>query len=204
MAVDLWRVEAGLAPLMTQQPLTATEEPQEQAWQCHVEMQRALLAGDLEAAASRAAQVLGDELPPSVTRGDVSLLWPRSMRTALAVGDLDLARHLLGLVSDLAPGDLTPALRAHMLSLRGELAIAQGADASTIEDDLSAGVAAFTSYGSPPELARAQERYGRWLLAQGRVAEAEPLLTAARGTFAELGAVAWLERMAAVTAGNRV
>jgi class 3 adenylate cyclase/tetratricopeptide (TPR) repeat protein len=200
MAVDLWRVEAGRPPLVPQQPLAPTEEPQEQAWQCHVEMQRALLAGDLSEAASLAAQVLGDELPQSVTRGDLSQLWPRSMRAALAAGDLGLARRLLDLVSDVPPGDVTLALRAHVLVLRAELAIAQGAEAPAIGDDLAAGVAAFEAYGSPPELGRAQQRYGRWLRDQGRVAEAEPLLAAARATFERLGATAWLDELAGALA----
>jgi hypothetical protein len=195
MAVDLWRVDAGLAPLVPQQPLIPTEEPQEQAWQCHVEMQRAAVAGDLELTARLAAQVLGDELPPSVTRGDVSVLWPRSMRTALAAGDPELARRLLGLVSDVPAGDLTPALRAHVLVLRGELAVVEGADPAQIDEDLAAGVAAFEAYGSPPELARARATYGRWLHGQNRPAEAEPLLVAARDTFAELGATAWLTQL---------
>lgn len=199
MAVDLWRVEAGRAPLVAQQELAATEEPQEQAWQCHVEMQRALLAGDLQQAAAFAAQVLGDELPQSVTRGDVSLLWPRSMRTALAAGDLELARRLLRVASDVPPGDLTPALGAHLRLLRGELAIADGGDPTEIDDDLAAGVAAFTAYGSPPELARAQVRYGRWLLGQGRVVDAEALLAAARDTFEQLGATAWLSELPAIS-----
>ncbi|HET8616815.1 MAG TPA: adenylate/guanylate cyclase domain-containing protein [Actinomycetales bacterium] len=195
MAVDLWRVDAGLPARVPQQPMAPTEQPQEQAWQRHVEMERALLAGDLTAAASLASQVLGEALTPSVTRGDISVLWPRSMRAALTAGDLELAGRLLQLVSDLPPGDVTPALRAHLLLLRGELGIAQGADDAQVHDDLAAAVAAFEAYGSPPQLARAQGRHGRWLLGQGRTTEAEPLLAAAWGTLSQLGATAWLEEM---------
>jgi hypothetical protein len=198
MAVDLWRVDAGLPARVPQQPMPPTEQPQEQAWQRHVELERALLAGDLESAATLASQVLGDELTPSVTRGDLSVLWPRCMRAALTAGDLELAGRLLSLVSGLPPGDITPALRAHVLLLRGELGIAQDADPAQVDDDLAGGVAAFEAYGSPPELARARARRGRWLLGQGRAAEGEPLLAAARRTLFELGATAWLDELSGV------
>jgi hypothetical protein len=117
------------------------------------------------------------------------------MRTALAAGDQELAGRLLGLVSEVPAGDLTPALRAPVLVLRGELAVVEGADPAQIDEDLAAGVAAFEAYGSPPELARARATYGRWLHGQNRPTEAEPLLVAARDTFAELGATAWLTQL---------
>jgi Tfp pilus assembly protein PilF len=49
----------------------------------------------------------------------------------------------------------------------------------------------------PFRKAVAQTEYGKWLLQQGRLAEAEDLLTQAVATFAELGATPWLEHVGA-------
>jgi len=44
---------------------------------------------------------------------------------------------------------------------------------------------------------------GEWLVAQGRAAEAEPLLAEARDTFEQLDAKPWLERVAAAESKPR-
>ena len=54
---------------------------------------------------------------------------------------------------------------------------------------------------STPTARRARAELGTWLVHQGRVAEAEPLLAAARETFDRLGARRWTAQLDAELAG---
>lgn len=61
--------------------------------------------------------------------------------------------------------------------------------------ELTAAIAALDAYGAVPDRARTQEELGAWLRSAGREDEAAPLLDAARATYAELGAWAWLAHL---------
>ena len=63
------------------------------------------------------------------------------------------------------------------------------------EADLREGIGALDAFGAVGERARAQEELGRWLVGQGRELDAEPLLVAARATYADLGADGLLARL---------
>ena len=89
----------------------------------------------------------------------------------------------------------TPAAAAQLPVLRATVALHDGGDLAMIEADLLAGIAALESYGAAPFRAQAQEELGTWLVGQGRDPEAQPHLRAARATYAQLGATAWLERI---------
>jgi tetratricopeptide (TPR) repeat protein len=192
MSVDLWRVGAGLPPLVTPTELPESVGVQEQAWRLHLAMLRGRLSGDLAVARQHAAGVMGDELRDGITQGDFFMLWAESVRTAVASGDIPLCHRLLLLVTERGPGDVPPGLRAHLHAIRAAVAIAEGGDPVAIERDLRAGVEAFEAFGSPPYLARTQGELAGWLVSQGRDAEAEPLFAAARGTLLDLGASKWL------------
>jgi hypothetical protein len=68
-----------------------------------------------------------------------------------------------------------------------------------VETDLRAGIAALDAFGAVGERARAQEELGRWLIGQDRGLDADPLLAAARATYAEVGAAGWLATLDART-----
>ena len=192
MSVDLWRVDAGLPPLVTPSQLSESDDVQELAWQLHLGMMRARLDGDLALARRHAAAVMEDQIRDGITQGDFFMLWAESVRTAVAAGDLSLSDRLLLLVTERGPGDVPPALRAHLHAMRAAVAVAAGGDPESIERDLRAGVEAFESFGSPPYVARTQGELAGWLVGQGREAEAEPLFAAARATLLDLGASRWL------------
>ena len=65
----------------------------------------------------------------------------------------------------------------------------------SVEADLRAGIEALDAFGAVGERARAQEELGRWLVGQDRALDAEPLLAAARATYAEVHATGWLARL---------
>jgi class 3 adenylate cyclase len=196
MSVDLWRVRAGLPALLTQQEFAGSDDPQALGWQHHLVMLRAAQRGDLAAALRAADAGLAPEIRASLTHGDLAFLWPEATRIALDAGDHARAGRLLDIVSAMPPQEITPALAAHHLLLRGVAAAAARADPAVIEADLSSAIGAFTDYDSPPNRARAHEELGRWMVAQGRIAEAVPHLDEARAVYTRLGASAWLARLA--------
>ncbi len=57
------------------------------------------------------------------------------------------------------------------------------------------------AWRSAPTAARARADLGAWLVHEGRIAEAEPLLAAARETFERLGARRWSAQLDARLAG---
>ncbi len=202
-AVDLWRRAAGREPIATQMPVVESEEDSVRLWTLHVRMLRAAQAGDADRAAAFAEETAKVFAPLVGPVDDFNHLWPETVRVALAADRVPLAADLLGRVEAVPPGDVTPAMRAFLTVLRAEVAIASQGDPAAIEADLRAGVAAFESYGSPPNRARAEADLGRWLLHQGRTDEAEHLFDAATVAYAALGAPRWAAELAPVTADDR-
>ena len=88
------------------------------------------------------------------------------------------------------------ALGIHLRLGRALVAAAADDDAATIEADFRAAVEEFDAYGSPPYLGTANEEFGRWLADQGRAEEAATYLAAAERIYTQLGATAWLTRLA--------
>jgi len=64
-----------------------------------------------------------------------------------------------------------------------------------VERDLLDGIAALDAFGAAPSRARGQATLGIWLTQRGRPAEASPHLAAARATYTELRAAAWLDEL---------
>jgi hypothetical protein len=82
--------------------------------------------------------------------------------------------------------------------LRGTVEAADPAsavDPATVESDLLDGIAKLGEFGAVPDRARAQATLGVWLTRQGRSVQATPHLQAARQTFSELRAAAWLREL---------
>jgi class 3 adenylate cyclase/tetratricopeptide (TPR) repeat protein len=153
------------------------------------------LAGDAAGAAGLAEGALGHTLKAMGIDDDFMHFWPPLLRAALAAGDIELAERLLAPVSTALPGIVSPAVRAHLLNLRGLVGAARGDDAAQVEDDLRAGLRALAEFGAVGWSARAEEDLGRWLLAQGRAGDSAVHLEQARATYAEIGAHGWLAQL---------
>jgi class 3 adenylate cyclase len=194
MAVDLWRVDAGLDPLAAQVELAPSDDLQEEAWQRHLRLVRCRLSGDLAQAVAIAEEMFSTD-DKVVTDGDYFMLWSEAMRATLATGALEPARRLLATVERRQPGDVTPALAAHLRLHRGSLGILDGGDPASVERDLRGAVDAFQVFDSPPYRARAEAVLGGWLLSRGRADDADQLLGSARDTFTSLGATRWLAEL---------
>jgi class 3 adenylate cyclase len=120
---------------------------------------------------------------------DFTLFFDASVQIAATFGDAGLFERLRRIVDD--DGATPPA------GLAGHRALADALDESVaatvdVEACFAEALRRYEAWGSTVHLARARATYGVWLTRRGRLAEAEPLVDAARATYAELGAVAWL------------
>jgi hypothetical protein len=113
---------------------------------------------------------------------------------ALELGDLEAVERLLGEVAGLKPGEHTPMLRAGMARFESRLRAARG-EVDGVEDGFKQAAGLFREIETTPWLGATLVEHGQWLIARGRDAEAEPLLTEARSIFDGLGDRRWLERL---------
>jgi hypothetical protein len=104
-----------------------------------------------------------------------------------------------------AVGDgLLPLLaRGHLARFAGRWAMRHDGDPPEVEEQLRLAVDHYDRWGSRVFGARAAADLGIWLVTQGRSDEGEPLLEAARSTFSDVGAAAWVAELeqAASTVG---
>jgi len=138
-------------------------------------------------------------------------------------GVLDEFTSVYGAVLSLVPDDGGDAVLDHLAEVldgSGERPMAgaqahrdlvealRGARRKSPEEEIArhheSAIAGYDAWGSPVFAARARAAYGTWLSRHGRPDEAEPLLSAARTTYASLGATAWLSDLDVVLSGNRV
>ncbi len=125
---------------------------------------------------------------------DFTVVFGTASDIALATGDLASARAMLDLVETHGLDVRLPiGLRAMRSRLRGLLARVDEDDPALVESHLREAIDHATAWSSAPILARCQGDLGGWLVRQGRSAEAEPLLAAARETFTSLRATRWLD-----------
>jgi hypothetical protein len=126
---------------------------------------------------------------------DFPHLWASAVGWMTDAQDFAGARELLRPVSEIAPTRRNPLLAAQLPRLRGTIEALDPdskAEPDSIEKDLLDGIAALDDFGAMPDRARAQATLALWLTRQARSAEAAPHLAAARATFTELRATAWL------------
>jgi hypothetical protein len=138
-------------------------------------------------------------------------------------GVLDEFTSVYGAVLSLVPDDGGDAVLDHLAEVldgSGERPMAgaqahrdlvealRGARRGSPDDEVArhheSAIAGYDAWGSPVFAARARAAYGVWLSRHGRVDEAEALLSAARTTYASLGATAWLSELDVALSGNRV
>jgi class 3 adenylate cyclase/tetratricopeptide (TPR) repeat protein len=192
--IERWLSEArGIDPLPMLPVLNAdeTDNLSDLAWLEIGQLQNHLRAGAFAEAASIGESAIAHAIGWSGFGDDFIHLWPPAVVATIEAGQLDRAAELIRQVEEAPRGLQAPALTAHTAHLKGRLAMARD-DRSEVEAWLVAAIDGFDAYGSDPLAARAQADLGRWLGDQGRAADADPLLTAARVSFERLQADGWL------------
>ena len=157
--------------------------------------------GDLEGAASYAAEVTQAMVAGAGMREDLEMLWGPVVELQLAAGRLDAAAELLELAGPSLGGRSTALRRGVVSRLRGLLALARGEDP---EADLRQAELALEEYAAPYLLARTRLELAGWLREHGRDREAADLLALARPVFVELRATPSVEEVDALAGGTAV
>jgi tetratricopeptide (TPR) repeat protein len=117
-----------------------------------------------------------------------------AVESALELGDVDRAEHLIAAVEALPPGRRPRLSHAQAVRFRARIASLRR-DADEAEHLFMTAVSLFRELGVVFYLAVAQLELGEWLRAQGRDEDAEPLFAEARDIFERLQAQPWLERL---------
>ena len=153
---------------------------------------REALAAAEEALADRAALGIGAAVGPLVA----------ALEAAFALRDEPKIDELLAIVEELPPGQLTPSLRAVGARFSGRRAALRG-DPGTASAGFLAASGIFEEIETPFECAVVRLEHAEWLLAEGDMDGARPLLEKARETFERLRAAPWLERVGAAAGTAR-
>jgi hypothetical protein len=147
--------------------------------------------GNPAGALSAIERALALDLPLT---GPGMLMLYEALEVAAALDDLDRLRGLLAQLDGFLPGQLTQSTRANRARFRAYLPEADSEAESRTAERL------FEELAMPFYLAVTRLEAAERLVASGRDAEAEPLLTAAREAFEHLEATPWIERVARVGA----
>ncbi len=154
----------------------------------------AQLEGRTEDALNAGAELLPETVEVlSAATDAVRMAWAETLEAALALGRLDDARTVVGLLDVLPPGHIPPYLRAELARGRALLAAAERRH-DEVEGELQGAIDALDALAYPYHCARARTDLGQWLIEQGRASEAEPLLSSAIQVLERLRARPELER----------
>ena len=140
--------------------------------------------------AAERALALRSEL--GITLYPVKFSFEEAFEAAFALHDHDKLRDLLTILDDLRPGQLTPLLAAFRARFGAKLAAQEG-DVEAAKG-FSTAETIFLELDMPFRLAVARLEHAEWLISEGEVSDAEPLVTQARATFERLRAKPWVER----------
>ncbi len=189
----LWQEQATRGAVTTRAlPDVSVDDLQVHAWIQQAVLLLAHLDGDLATAAAAGAASVEAARQLSGLDDDFPLLWPPAVLASLDAGLLDQAEQQIQLVANAPTGLLSPLLRAQLPRLQGLLIIAHCGDPEPL---LREAINALKVFGAIPECARTQHALADWLTTQGRDTDAQPLYTAARATYQDLGAQAWLQQL---------
>jgi len=125
-----------------------------------------------------------------------------ALEAAFALGDAAKVDELLAIVEELPPGDTTPSLRGIGARFSARRAAVRG-DPETARAGFLAASGIFEEIEKPFECAVVRLEHAEWLLAEGDMDGARPLLEKARETFERLRAAPWLERVGAAAGTAR-
>lgn len=196
-ATDRWRRDAGCAAILAR-PAGSHDELNWRSWDAHVRALEAWSEGDADVAVGLARECLTLAIADAGVTDDYPVQAPSMMWLALDAGDLELGHIIVGQLESAPKGLDSAGLRAFERAFRGLLGLREARDVEAAEAEVRQGIAGLEAYGAVPDRARAQEELGCWLVEHGRAPDAAPLLEAARATYAELGAPAWLARVDAL------
>jgi len=201
--IEGWLADATGQPVPEPDVDLDTDDESTLIWEDSSGVTRALTAGD----ATRAAEIASESITRLIaTAGideDFSILWPPLVAAALAARDLGLAVRLLDPVENAPPGRRSPAVAAQWHRLRGLVSAARGDDSEFAETEMRTGISALGAFGAVGYRAQAQEELARWLVDQNRPDDAQPLIDAARTTYADIGATGWLAKLDAWNSSTR-
>jgi class 3 adenylate cyclase/tetratricopeptide (TPR) repeat protein len=166
--------------------------------QRHLHRQTTRLAAELAGDLSRSGESLAEEARLVVQLSysvHTAQALNAALRHAALTGDHAPARAAAEAVEALPEGMRTRAIDSQLFRARARLAADDGDDAAAA-DAFAVALANARNLGYAYWLASVLEDYGLWLAAHGRAEDAAPLLDEARALYADMGAVACLERMA--------
>jgi hypothetical protein len=159
--------------------------------------------GDRAGTVSACQQLVASAFKHIELEDDFPTMWSRAVQWTVDVGDSTAARELLRYVEDAPRARLNPMLKAELPRLRATIDAADPDSTvgpEEIERDLLDAIAALDNLKLVPDGAQTRAVLGRWLTGQGRHAEAQLHLVAARDTFTDLRATAWLRELEGASA----
>jgi hypothetical protein len=152
---------------------------------------------DVDVATGRYHEVL-ERAGSALGRGDLVGLnhpairdcWINAVQAALALGDLEEAGRVFGVVASRPAGHVFGYLRAHVARFGA-------APSGGVEQGYKSSAGLFREMGCTFEVAIVQAEHHAWLTAHGRADKraAAELAAEARATFERLGATPWIERL---------
>jgi tetratricopeptide (TPR) repeat protein len=148
-------------------------------------------------AALEAVVATREELGGSFLIGKLGLV--EALESAFELGETDKVEELLGVIEELRPGHRPLLLSAHAARFRARLATTPAA----VERGFTRAAELFTERGIVFWRAVTQLEHAEWLIEEGRIAEAHPLLDEATETFVRLEATPWIERAHAASRRDR-
>src|SRR4029077_7121647 len=122
-----------------------------------------------------------------------------SVESAFAVGDLQAVRRQLASAAARRSVTGTQIMQVHAIRFHARLDALEGRYAE-VQRTLLAAIAMFQQRQMPFWVAVTRLELGEWMVQRGRRDEAEGLLSDARGSFVELAASPWIERVDATAA----
>ena len=152
-------------------------------------------AGDLQGALGSADIALSYREAIGIASEGVKEAFVIAVEAAFGANDLDRVQGLLDIVGKLPPAERTLFLEAQWTRFQARLDVLNG-ELEHVESRFKGAVGTLREISAIFHLATMLLDYGAWLMREGRIADAEPLLDEARGIFERLEATPWLERLA--------
>jgi predicted ATPase/class 3 adenylate cyclase len=154
----------------------------------HAEGRNAEALADAEDAIKIAAELGG------TAHQNIKLALPVACEAAFALHDIAKVEELLAFVDRLGPGERSRYLYAVAMRFRARLSGVKG-DTAAVEPAFVEAEETFSQLGMPFWLAVVRLEHAEWLVANGRHAEAGPMLSEAGHIFERLHAHPWIDRV---------
>ncbi|MCW3063482.1 MAG: helix-turn-helix transcriptional regulator, partial [Solirubrobacterales bacterium] len=187
---DLTALRAHLAALA---PWADTSDPELREAYAVATGIAALAENDPRAAFEALVPAVRDALTTRSSGENLRQSWTYAVEAALALDRIDDAAELVQRLDSRPAGLVPPYLCAQLERARARVAAAR-AEHEAVEDCFKRAIETLAALDYRYWSARAQTDYAAWLVDQGRVDEAAPLLEEATGVLENLGAAPAVER----------